>query len=124
MVITKHCPGNVALLLIAIVVALADGWLAMMTAGFGADPVHDLKSGTFIVVLWASLALLPACLITLIWPKVGAIISWSVVALCCLSFWASPAVILFLILAVIEGLIGTSIASRSEKTVPITITAK
>lgn len=124
MVTTKYCPGNVALLLVAIVVALADGWLAAMTAGFGADPVHDLKSGAFMVVLWASLALLPASLITLIWPRVGAIISWSVVTLCCLSFWASPAVILFLILAAIEGLIATSVALRSEKAVPIMVIPK
>ncbi len=124
MITTKYCPGNVALLLIAIVVALADGWVAMMTAGFGTDPVHDVKSGVFMVVLWASLALLPACLITLIWPKVGAMISWSVVALCCLSFWASPAVIIFLILAAIEGLIGTGVASHSKKTVPLTVIAK
>ena len=62
MIKTKYCPGNVALLLIGIVVALADGWLAAMTAAFGADPVHDLRSGTVTVVLGGSLA---------IWHSVG-----------------------------------------------------
>ena len=124
MIKTKYCPGNVALLLIGIVVALADGWLAAMTAAFGADPVHDLRSGTVTLVLGGSLALIPASLITLRWPKLGAIISWSVVALCCLSVWASSVVILFLILAAVEGLNSTNIASRSEGAVPLTVIPK
>jgi hypothetical protein len=121
---TKYCPGNVALLLIGIVVALADGWLASMTSGFGADPVHDLRSGAIMVALVASLALLPACLITVRWPSLGANMSWSVAVLCCLSVWASSAVILFLILAVIEALIATNIASRSQRTSPIRVIPK
>lgn len=118
MVTTKYCTANFVLLLIGIVVALADGWFAVMTAGFGADPVHDLKSGAVAVVLVASLVLLPACLITLRWPSLGANISWSVAALCFLSVWVSRVAILFLIFATIEGLIATSIASRSERFLP------
>ncbi len=75
-------------------------------------------------VLWASLLLLPAWLITLKWPSIGAIISWSVVILCCLSFWASPVVFLFLTFAAIEGLISYKIASRSEGTLPLSIVPK
>ena len=124
MVTTRYCTANSVLLLIGIVVALADGWLAVMTAGFGANPVHDLKSGAVMGVLVASLVLLPACLITARWPSLGANISWSVVALCLLSVWASPVVILFLILAAIEGLIATSIVSRSEGTSPVSVIPK
>ena len=124
MVRTKYCPRNVTLLLIGVVVALADGWLAVMTAGFGADPVHDWRSGAFMVVLCASLVVLPACLITFRWPTLGATVSWGVAALCCLSIWSSPAVILFLILAAVEGLIATNIASRSEAIIPMTVVPK
>src|SRR5260370_40514291 len=124
MVTTKYCAVNVALLVIGIAVALADGWLAVMTMAFGADPVHDLRSGMIAVVLWVSMVLLAACLITLKWPNLGAIISWSVVALCCVSAWASPLVILFLILAAVEGTIAVNIASRSEGAVPMTVIPK
>jgi hypothetical protein len=114
MVTTKYCPVNVTSLLAGILISLLVGWLAVMTMAFGADPVHDFRSAVVMVALWASLALLPACLITFKWPTVGAIISWSVVGLSCLSVWASPVVILFLIGAGIEGLIANGIASRSE----------
>jgi hypothetical protein len=123
-VVTKYSTANFVLLLTGIGVALADVWLAVMTAAFGADPVHDLSSGTVIAVLFGSLVLLPASLITLKWPRLGANISWSVVALCCVSFWASSVVILFLILAAIEGLIATRIAGRGEKTPLMSVNPK
>lgn len=124
MVTTKYSSVTFALLLAGIAVALLDGWLAAMTAGFGTDPVHDLKSGAFMVVLWASLAILAASIVTLRWAKLGAIISWSVVALCCLSVWASPAVLLFLVLAGVQGLITTNIAARSERALSISVIPK
>jgi hypothetical protein len=123
-VTTKYCPANVALLLLGVVVALADVWLAVMTLAFGADPVHDLRSGMIAVVLWASMTTLAACLITLKLPNLGAIVSWSVVALCRLSVWASSVVILFMILAAVEGAIAVKIASRSERNLPITLVPK
>jgi hypothetical protein len=91
---------------------------------FGADPVHDLRSGMVAAVLWASIMLLVACLITLKWPNLGAIIAWSVVALCCLSLWASSVVVLFLILAAVEGTIAFTIASRSKRILPIMVVPK
>ncbi len=125
MVTTRYSSGNVTLLLIGTLVAFADGWVSMMTMAFGADPVRNLKSGAVMVVLWASLVLVPASLVvTLRWPKPGAIISWSVVALSCLCIWGSPVILLFLILAAIEGLIAANIASRSEGVVPITVVPK
>jgi hypothetical protein len=94
----------------------------MMTMAFGADdPVHDLKSGVVMVALWTALLLVPASAITARWPKLGAIICWSIVALCFASVWASPAVLLVLIPAAFEGLIATAIASRSKKTLPTDI---
>ncbi len=116
MVVTRYNAGNFTLLLTGIVVALGDAWLAVMTMAFGADPVHDARSGAVMIVLWASLALIPASLITFRWPKVGAILSWCLAGLCGLCVWASSVILLFLILAVVEGVIATNIASRSEET--------
>ena len=124
MVTTAYSPGNFALQLMGIVVALVAGWVSMMTMAFGADPVHDLRTGAVMVVLWASFVLVPASLIAFRWPKVGAIISWGIVVLCCVCLWASSAVFLVLIPAAIEGLIATAIASRSEGTSPITVVPK
>jgi hypothetical protein len=124
MLTMKYSSGNLFLLVIAIVVAFGGGWVSVMTVAFGADPVHNLKSGVVMVVLWIALVLVPASAITARWPKLGAIICWSVVALCCASVWASPAVLLVLIPAAIEGLIATTIASRSEETLPSTIIPK
>ena len=125
MVTTRYSPGNVVLLLIGTVVALGDGWVSVMTMAFGADPVHDLRSGALMVVLWVSLVLVPVCLITTLrWPRLGAIMSWSVVALCCVLVWATSAVLLFLVPAAIVGLIATTIASRSERTLPLTVIPK
>jgi len=115
---TKYSPRNIALLLVGIAVALADGWVAAMTAGLGAEPVHDMRSGAIMAVLGASLLIVPAWLITLRWPSVAANIAWGVAALCCLSVWATPLVLLFLILAVVEGLIAANVASRSEEAQP------
>jgi len=119
---TKYCAGNIALLVVGAAVAVVDGWVAAMTAGFGADPVHDLRSGVMMAVLVASLVLLPACMITIRWPGLGANVCWGVAAVCCLSVWASPLVILFVIFAVIDGLIAVKIASRSERTPPLRVT--
>jgi Na+/melibiose symporter-like transporter len=124
MLIMKYSSGNLFLLFIAIVVAFCGGWVSMMTMAFGADPVHDLKSGVVMVVLWIALVLIPASAVTARWPKLGAIICWSVVALCFASIWASGAVLLVLIPAAIEGLIATTIASRSEEHLPPSIIPK
>jgi hypothetical protein len=124
MVVTRYSAGNFALLLFGTVVALGDAWAAGMTMAFGADPVHDMRSGAVMIVLWASLALIPASLIAFRWPVVGAILSWSLAALCGLCVWSSPVILLFLILAVVEGLIATNIASRSEETPLMSVTPK
>ena len=120
----KYTSGNLFLLFIAIVVAFGGGWVSVMTMTFGAAPVHNLKSGVVMVGLWIALVLVPASAITARWPKLGAIICWSVVPLCCAAVWASPAVLLILIPAAIEGLIATTIALRSEETLPSTIIPK
>ena len=114
LVTTKYNPGNLALLIIGIMVALAGGWLPLMMLAFGAGHVHDLRSGILTADMWASLVLVPACLITFRWPKIGATISWTIAALCCVSaVWVSSA-LLDLIPATIEGLIATAVASRSQ----------
>lgn len=122
MITTKYYAGNIALLLVGVVVAVVDGWIAAMTVGFGSDPVHNLRSGAMMAVLASSLMLPPTCLITVRWPGLGANLCWGIAAVCFISIWASPLVILFLIFAVIEGLIAIKIASRSERTPPLRVT--
>lgn len=122
MIATKYCMGNIALLLVGLAIAIANEWAAAMTAGFGAERVHDLRSGAIMVVLMASLMLLPAFLITVRWPGLGANVCWSIAGICCLCIWASPLFILFLILAAVDGLISVKIASRSERIAPLRVT--
>jgi hypothetical protein len=124
MVRTTYSPGNSALLLMGIAVALGAGWVSMMTMAFGADPVHDLRTGAVMVALWSSFLLIPASLIAFKWAMVGAITSWGIVVFCCVCLWASPAVFLVFVPAAIEGLIATAIASRSEGPPPITVVPK
>jgi hypothetical protein len=113
MLTTRYSPGNLVLLLLGILIAFGSGWASVMTMAFGADPIHDLRSGVIMAVLWFGLLLVPASAITARWPRLGAIIFLSVVGLCCVSVWASSAVLLVLVPAAIEGLIATTIAASS-----------
>lgn len=107
---------NVALLLLGITVSLIDAFLAVMTAGFGADPVHDLQSAAMTVVILTSLALLPSSLIAFWRSKVYVVTSWSIFGLCTLCVlvgaWGGMA---FLVLAFIQALVATTIDSRSDE---------
>jgi hypothetical protein len=111
---TLYNGRNFALLVVGVGLALGGAWLAVMTMAFGADPVHDARSAVVVAALWASLALIPASLISFRWPNVSAILSWSISALCGLCAWASPVLLLFLIFALVEGFIASSVASRSK----------
>ncbi len=124
MLTAKYSAGNVVLLLLAAVVAFGCGWVSVMTMAFRADPVHDLRSGVVMVVLWLAFVLVPASAIAAKWTRLGATICWSAMALRCISVWASPAVLLVLIPAAMEGLITTAIASRSQGNLPATIVLK
>ena len=104
MVTTKYSPINISLLLLGVLLAVVDAWLAAMTSAFGTDPVHNVRSGAIVVMLIASATLLPVSLVTVWWPTLGAGISWVIAVLCAACVLFSSAAILFLILAVVEAL--------------------
>ena len=116
MVTTKYSPINIGLVLLGVLLAVANAWVAEMTTAFGADPVHDLKSGAVMVMLIASMALLPVSLITLRWPTASAAASWFIAAVCGACVLFTSLAILFLIIAVVEALIAVTVKSRSEDT--------
>ena len=86
-----------------------------MTTAFGADPVHDLKTAAVMSMLYASLALVPASLITLRWPIIGAAISGMIALFCAICILASSVAVLFLVLAIAESAIATAVKHQSEK---------
>ncbi|MGB9147019.1 MAG: hypothetical protein WCC14_14425 [Acidobacteriaceae bacterium] len=116
MVTTKYSPINVGLVLLGLLLAVVNAWVAEMTTAFGADPVHGFKTGAIMVMLIASMALAPVSLITFRWPTPSVVASWTVALLCvaCLPF--TSVAILFLIIAVLEALIAMTVKSRSEET--------
>jgi hypothetical protein len=114
---TKLSVPNVALLLLGVTVSLLDAFLSVMTAGFGADPVHDVKSAAMTVVILASLALLPSSLIAFWWSRIGVVVSWSIFRLCslCVLIGGAWGGMVFLVLSFVQALITTSIDSRGEE---------
>jgi hypothetical protein len=56
---TRYVGSNIALLLVGAVVCLFTGFMAVMTAGFGADPVHDFRSGAILCDILATLLSVP-----------------------------------------------------------------
>ena len=67
------------------------------------------------MMLVASLALLPASLITFRWPTIGTAISCIIAVLCAACILFSTVAILFLIAAVVEGVIANTVKNRSEE---------
>lgn len=115
MVTTRYSPINFGLVLLGVLLAFADAWIAEMTTAFGADPVHDFKSGAIMVMLIASIAILPVSLITLRWPTLSGVAAWIIAVLCAACVPFTSVAILFLILAVVEAMIATTVKNRSEE---------
>jgi len=90
----------------------------IMTAGFGADPVHDYRSFAIASLVCIGLLIAPAYLITLRWPKIGSLTMWGV-ALCCLLISIVGGVIFhflgLVVLLLVEALICSAVNSGSEK---------
>jgi hypothetical protein len=87
-----------------------------MTAGFGADPVHDVSSAAMTAAILASLILLPSSLIAFLWSKIYVVTSWSISGLCVLSVLVGArGAMLLLVFAFIQALIASAIHSRSEE---------
>jgi hypothetical protein len=115
---TRYVGSNIALLLVGAVVCLATGFMAVMTAGFGADPVHDFKSAAIRCGILAALLSVPFYLATFRWCGVGSVGVWctALVSLvsCLVTGMAGPTVLFTLLLA-LQGLICTGINSASTR---------
>jgi hypothetical protein len=73
---TRYVGSNIALLLVGAIVCLGTGFMAVMTAGFGADPVHDFKSAAILCDIFAALLSIPFYLVTFRWCGVGSVGAW------------------------------------------------
>src|SRR5271155_357598 len=113
---TRYVGSNIALLIIGAVVCLATGFMAVMTAGFGADPVHDFKSGAILCEILAALLSGPFYLVMFRWCGVGSVGVWCTamfsLSVCLVTGMAAPTV-LFTLLLVLQGFICTGINSAS-----------
>jgi len=87
----------------------------MMTTAFGADPVHDVKSGAIMAMLYVSFALIPASLLTFRWPSLGVAVSAIVAIYCAACIFFSELAILFLIMAASEAAIAHVVGIRSKE---------
>ena len=111
---TRYVGSNIALLLVGAVVCLGTGFMAVMTAGFGADPVHDFNAPRSS----AALLLIPFYLITFRWCGVGSVGVWCtalVSLVSCLVVGMAAPTVLFTLLLALQGLICTGINSASMK---------
>ena len=119
MTITRYTSTNVILLIAGALVCLFTVFLLIMTAGFGADPVHDFRSFAIVSLLCVGLLCVPAYLITLRWPKAGAVAMWIVASCCALIATVGGVIFHFLgltVLLLVEALICSAINSGSERT--------
>jgi hypothetical protein len=76
-----HTRTNIVLLAAGALVCMFNTFLLIMTAGFGADPVHDFRSLAIQWLLCVGLLSCPCFLLMLRWSRVGSIAMWCV-ALC------------------------------------------
>jgi predicted membrane channel-forming protein YqfA (hemolysin III family) len=113
---TRYSPGNVALLVIGALIGCISVFMSIMTAGFGADPVHDFSSFAFVAFLVLSFLLVPVYLIMFRWCSVGAIAMWCLLVGCLVVLVAGFGFkrIGLLVLLFIEALIFEAINSRSR----------
>jgi hypothetical protein len=114
---TKLSFPNIALLVLGVIISSVDAFLSAMTAGFGADPIHDVKSGAMVAVILVSLALLPSSIAAFWWSKIGAVTSWSIFGVCsvCVLLGGAWNGMVFMIIAFVQSLIATAVDSRSKE---------
>jgi hypothetical protein len=118
MTITRYSSINVVLLIAGALVCLFTVFLLIMTAGFGADPIHDYRSFAIVSLLCVGLLSVPAYLVTLRWPRIGSIAMWGIASCCLLIATAGGVIFHFLglmVLLLVEALICSAVKSGSER---------
>jgi hypothetical protein len=117
MTYTRYSKSNIALLLAGFCVCIFIAFLACMTAGFAADPVHDFKTLATVLLLYLAVLTVPIYGMMFRWSSLGSIAMW-VVTLCyfALSIIAGvlPHLLGILLLLVIEALLFEAIKSGSR----------
>ncbi len=115
---TRYVGSNIALLFVGTVVCAFILFMVVMTAGFGADPVHDFRSGAILCDLLAALLSVPIFLAMFRWCGVGSVGIYRIAVFSALIFlvtgMAGPTG-LFSILLFLQCLICWGITSTSEK---------
>ena len=84
---TRYVSSNVALLFVGAVLCAVIALEAIMTAGFGADPVHDFKSAAILFDILAAILSIPFFLTMFRWCGIGSVGIWcaaGISLLCCL----------------------------------------
>jgi hypothetical protein len=118
---TRYSPANIILLVAGGLIAIFNLFLTVMTAGFGADPVHDFKTFAASCVLVIALAAAPFYLIAFRWSGISTVGTWSVTLCCALITLVSGELTHFsglLILLTIQSLIMGAINSSSKNRTP------
>jgi hypothetical protein len=115
---TRYIGANIVLLIAGAIICLIIGFMAVMTAGFGADPAHDFRSTAIVFDLLTSLLSIPFYLAMFRWCGVGMVGVWgsaiASLASCLVTGMAGPTV-LFTLLLGIQGAVCYAIYSRSRK---------
>jgi hypothetical protein len=118
MTYTRYSRTNTILLVAGILVGISTSILAAMTGAFGADPVHDFRSGGLIAYLFVAELTFPLSLIMLRWCGFGAKTMWAIV-LCCLAIGLLSGILRryggILVPLIAEALIFTGIDSGSTE---------
>jgi len=115
---TSYSGSNIALLFAGVIDAVFIAFLAAMTAGFAADPVHDVKSFATVCFLWVALSSAPIFLTMFRWSGIGSKAMWYSTGCCfLLGLFGGvlPHLLGVLLLMLIEGLICQAIDSASRK---------
>jgi hypothetical protein len=114
---TRYSLPNTILLLAGGLISLFNTFALVMTAGFGADPVHDFRSLAVESLIVVGLLNCLFFLIMLRWCRIGSIGMWCIVI--CSSLLALAAGVLFklfvfLVLLMIEALICSAVDAGSH----------
>lgn len=73
MTYTRYSKSNIILLLAGFCVCILVAFLASMTAGFAADPVHDFKTLATVLLLYLAVLTVPIYGMMFRWSSLGSI---------------------------------------------------
>ena len=113
MIHTRYTPTNIVLLVLGVGL---EGWIlfmTIMTAGFGTDPIHDLRSGAIVVCLLLSLSSAGAFLAMFRWCNVGSTAMWAIAAACFIAGLFGS--VMFAVFLFPQALICQGISEISER---------